>query len=174
MIGERLYRVHEDHQQAEGQHNRQWMDKLIRHTSSEAGSGGSGYGQHPHNGVLVYTGVTGGHGCLQISDERDAATKEMRTVLITTDTSVQKRLQTLLARVVGDTLASSPDMKEYFIGKDKDRSKYAWLSKMTIYSKGSKSIGALLASSFCERVNLFANQVVTFGNTLLGDGEMET
>ena len=98
----------------------------------------------------------------------------MRTVLITTDTSVQKRLQTLLARVVGDTLASSPDMKEYFIGKDKDRSKYAWLSKMTIYSKGSKSIGALLASSFCERVNLFANQVVTFGNTLLGDGEMET
>ena len=47
MIGERLSRVHEDHQQAEGQHNRQWMDKLIRHTSSEAGSGGSGYGQHP-------------------------------------------------------------------------------------------------------------------------------
>ena len=67
-------------------------------------------------------------------------------------------------------------MKEHFIGKDKDRSKYAWLSKMTTYSKGSESIGAWLASSFCERINLFANQVVTFGNTvtLLGDGEMET
>jgi len=33
----------------------------------------------------------------------------------------------------------------------------------------------LLASSFCERINSYANQVLTraLGNTLVGDGEME-
>ena len=35
------------------------------------------------------------------------------------------------------------------------------------------SIGALLASSFSERINSCTNQVVTLGNTLLGDCEME-
>jgi len=30
-----------------------------------------------------------------------------------------------------------------------------------------------LASSFCERINSCANQVVTSGNILLGDGKME-
>jgi len=35
------------------------------------------------------------------------------------------------------------------------------------------SIGSLLASSFCERINSCGNQVLTLGNTLLGDGEME-
>ena len=62
-------------------------------------------------------------------------------------------------------------MKEDFIEKDKDRSKYGWLPKMATCSKGS--IGSLLASSFCERINSCANQVLTFGNTLLCDGEME-
>jgi len=62
-------------------------------------------------------------------------------------------------------------MKEDFIEKDKDRSKYGWLPKMATCSKGS--IGSLLTSSFCERINSCANQVLTLGNTLLGDGEME-
>ena len=35
------------------------------------------------------------------------------------------------------------------------------------------SIGSLLASSFCERINSCANQILTLGNTLLGDGEMQ-
>jgi len=46
-----------------------------------------------------------------------------------------------------------------------------WLPKMPTCSKGS--IGSLLASSSCERINSCANQVLTLGNTLLGDGEME-
>jgi len=62
-------------------------------------------------------------------------------------------------------------MKEDFIEKDKDRSKYGWLPKMATCSKGS--FGSVLASSFCERINSCANQVLTLGNTLLGDGEME-
>jgi len=35
------------------------------------------------------------------------------------------------------------------------------------------SIGSLLASSFCERINSCANQVLTLGNTRLSDDEME-
>ena len=62
-------------------------------------------------------------------------------------------------------------MKEDFIEKDKDHSKYEWSPKMATCSKGS--IGSLLASSFCERINSCANQVLTLGNTLLGDGEMQ-
>jgi len=62
-------------------------------------------------------------------------------------------------------------MKEDFIEKDKNHSKYGWLPKMVTCSKGS--IGSLLASSFCERIDSCANQDLTLGNTLLGDGEME-
>jgi len=62
-------------------------------------------------------------------------------------------------------------MKDDFIEKDKDRSKYGWLPKMATCSKGS--IRSLLASSSCERINSCANQVLTLGNTLLGDSEME-
>ena len=40
-----------DQQQAEGQHNHQWMDTLIGHTSFAAGSGGNG--KHPSLGALV-------------------------------------------------------------------------------------------------------------------------
>jgi len=42
---------------------------------------------------------------------------------------------------------------------------------MVTCSKGS--IGALLASSFCERTNSCANQVVTLKNVVLGDCAME-
>jgi len=62
-------------------------------------------------------------------------------------------------------------MKEDFSEKDKDHSKCGWLPKMTTCSKGS--IGSLLESSFCERINSCADQILTLGNTLLGDGEME-
>jgi len=62
-------------------------------------------------------------------------------------------------------------MKEDFIEKDQDRRKYGWLPKMATCSKGS--IGSLLAASFCERTNSCANQVLTLGNSLLGDSEME-
>jgi len=62
-------------------------------------------------------------------------------------------------------------MKEDFIEKDKDHSKYGWLPRMATCSKGS--IGSLLASSFCDRINFCANQVLTLGKTLLGDGELE-
>jgi len=61
-------------------------------------------------------------------------------------------------------------MKEDFIEKDKDRSECGWLPKMATCSKGS--IKPLLASSFCECIDSCANQVLTLGNTLLGDGEM--
>ena len=62
-------------------------------------------------------------------------------------------------------------IKEDFIQKDKDRKKYGWLPKMATCSKGS--IWSLLTSSFCERINSCANQVLALGNTLMGDGEME-
>jgi len=63
-------------------------------------------------------------------------------------------------------------MIEDFIEKDKDRSKYECLPKMATCSKGS--IGSLLASSFCERINSCTNQILTLGNILLSNGEMET
>jgi len=62
-------------------------------------------------------------------------------------------------------------MKEDFIEKDKDHSKYGRLPKMAICSK--RSIGSLLASSFCECINSCANRILTLENTLLGDGEIE-
>ena len=62
-------------------------------------------------------------------------------------------------------------MKEDFIQKDKDHTKYVWLPKMATCSRGS--IRSFLASSFCERINSCANQVLTLGNSLLSDVEME-
>jgi len=64
------------------------MEMLIVHTSSAGASGGNG--QHPYHGEHVYTGMPGGQGCVKVSDERDTATKEMRTAFTTTDTPVQK------------------------------------------------------------------------------------
>ena len=58
-----------------------------------------------------------------------------------------------------------------FIERNKDLSKYGWLTNMATCPKGS--IGSLLASSLCERINSCANQVLTLRNTLFGHGEME-
>jgi len=52
-----------------------------------------------------------------------------------------------------------------------DRSKYGWIPKMATSSKGS--IGSLLVSGFCEHINSCANQILTLGNILHGDGEIE-
>ena len=41
---------------------------------------------------------------------------------------------------------------------------------MAIISRGS--IGTFLASSFCERINSAGNLVMTDGNTMLGDEEL--
>jgi len=62
-------------------------------------------------------------------------------------------------------------LREEIIEQDVDRALYGWLPKMATSSKGS--IGCVLASSFCERINSCANAVVTEGNTLLSDEEME-
>ena len=57
-------------------------------------------------------------------------------------------------------------MKVHFFSKDKDGDKYGFLPKMAIASRGS--IGALIAASFCERINSCSNLVVTEGNSVLG------
>ena len=62
-------------------------------------------------------------------------------------------------------------MKADFIEKDKDRCMYRWLPKMATSSKGS--IGSLWASGFCERIDSCANQILTLGNILLGDGKVQ-
>ena len=62
-------------------------------------------------------------------------------------------------------------MREEIVDKDPDRALYGWLPKMASSSRGS--IGYLLASSFCERINSCANAVLTEGNTMLSDDEME-
>ena len=93
----------------------------------------------------------------------------MHTVLRTTDTPIQKDSKLTWRELWEIDVVRA--MKEDFIEKDKDRSKYRWLPKMATCSKGS--IGALLATSFCECMNSCANQMVTLKNTLLGDGEME-
>jgi len=98
-----------------------------------------------------------------------SSTTEMRTVMRTTDIPVTKGSKFTWCKMWEIDVVSI--MKEDFIEKDKDRSKYGWLPKMTTCSKGS--IGSLLASSFCERINSCANQVLTLRKTLLGDGEME-
>ena len=56
------------------------------------------------------------------------------------------------------------------IGPDADRKLYGYLPKMATTSRGS--IGALMASSFPERVNSPGNQILTKGNTLLSEDEI--
>ena len=51
------------------------------------------------------------------------------------------------------------------------RKKHGFLPKMATSSK--VSVGTWLASSFCGRFNLVANQVVAKGNTLLALDEIE-
>ena len=96
-------------------------------------------------------------------------TTEMRTVMRTTNIPVTKGSKLTQREMWKIDFVSI--MKEDFIKKDKDRSKYGCLPKMATCSKGS--IGSLLASSFCERINSYANQVLTLGKTLYSDGEME-
>ena len=52
-----------------------------------------------------------------------------------------------------------------------DGSKFGHLPKMAMASKGM--MGALMAASFCERVNSCANLVVTEGNSLLSTDEID-
>jgi hypothetical protein len=93
----------------------------------------------------------------------------MRTVMRTTDTSVAKGSKLIWREMWEIDVVYI--MKEDFIEKDKDRSKYEWLPKMDTCSKGF--LGYLLTSSFCERINSCAHQIITLGNILLGDGGME-
>jgi len=60
-----------------------------------------------------------------------------------------------------------PVLKIYFIEKDLDRALFGHIPIMATTCKGS--IGGLLLASFCERINSCANQIVTAGNTSLGD-----
>ena len=57
------------------------------------------------------------------------------------------------------------------IKSDPTRNKYGFLPKMATASKDQ--IGTWLASSFCERFNLVANQVVTKENYLLYPDEID-
>ena len=98
-----------------------------------------------------------------------SSTTEMRTVMRTTDIPVTKGSKLTWRKMWEIDVVSI--MKEDFIENDKHRSKYGWLPKMATCSK--ESIGSLLASSSCERINSSANQVLTLGNNLLGDGWME-
>jgi len=111
--------------------------------------------------TCVHTVIQGGQGYLEV-------TTEMRTVMRTTDMPVTRGSKLTWREMWEIDVVSI--MKNDFIEKDKDRSKYGWLPEMATCSKGS--IGSLLASNFCERINSCANQVLTLRNTLLGDGEM--
>jgi len=62
---------------------------------------------------------------------------------------------------------TGPVLKTYFIEKDPNHALFGYLPKMITTCKGS--IGAVLSASFCERINSCANQIVTTGNTSLGD-----
>jgi len=86
-----------------------------------------------------------------------SSTTEMRTVMRTTDIPATKGSKLTWHEMWEINLVSI--MKENFSEKDKDRSKYGWLPKMASCSKGS--IGSLLASSFCARINSCANQVLS-------------
>ena len=61
-------------------------------------------------------------------------------------------------------------MKHLCLGPDPNRELYGFLPKMATTSQGS--IGALPASSYAERVNSVANQILTVGNSVLGPDEI--
>ena len=54
---------------------------------------------------------------------------------------------------------------------DTARVQFGWIPTMASSSVGQ--IGALSAESYCERILSCANNVITKGNTLLGDEELE-
>jgi len=117
-----------DQHQTGGQHNLQWIDTLIGHTSCAAESGGNG--QHPSLGAPISAWPAWEH--------------------------VSPPAQHNRAGSSGTRIVTSTGSYSRWPPVPRD-----------------PSIGALLASSFCERVHSCANQVVILGNTLLGDGEME-
>ncbi|KAJ1447811.1 hypothetical protein M885DRAFT_541379 [Pelagophyceae sp. CCMP2097] len=57
------------------------------------------------------------------------------------------------------------------IAEDPDRKKYGHLPYMATHSRGG--VGSLLASSFCERINFAANLVLTKGNSVLANEEID-
>ncbi len=61
-------------------------------------------------------------------------------------------------------------MKHLYVNVARSKLLFGFLPKMAIHSRGS--IGALGASSFCERINSAANLTVTTGNTLLDPKEI--
>jgi len=61
-------------------------------------------------------------------------------------------------------------MKHLYVKVAGSKSQFGFLPKMAIFSRGS--IGALGASSFCERINSAANLTVTTGNSLLSTKEI--
>ena len=56
------------------------------------------------------------------------------------------------------------------LDEDPDASKYGFLPYMATHSRGS--VGSLLASSYPERINSAANLILTKGNTLLAEEEI--
>ena len=55
--------------------------------------------------------------------------------------------------------------------EDKDREKYGLIPRMAIGSKGC--LGFLPSSSFCERINSIAKDVMTDGHTLMSPTSLE-
>ena len=77
------------------------------------------------------------------------------------------------------SLDLTEDLMKLDIGKvyrqieamDTARVQFGWIPTMASSSVGQ--IGALSAESYCERILSCANNVITKGNTLLGDEELE-
>ena len=62
-------------------------------------------------------------------------------------------------------------LREYFFKDDQDGTKYGYLPKMAMASKGMMC--AAMAASFCERVNSCAGEVVDERNSLLSVDEID-
>ena len=62
-------------------------------------------------------------------------------------------------------------LREYFFKEDQDGTKYGYLPKMAMASKGMMC--AAMAASFCERVNSCAGEVVDERNSLLSVDEID-
>jgi hypothetical protein len=68
--------------------------------------------------------------------------------------------------------ASEPPQAELAAGQyeDETASQYGFLPYMATHSRGS--VGSLLASSYAERINSAANLILTKGNTVLAEEEI--
>jgi len=94
-------------------------------------------------------------------------TDEMRTASVTrtTDMLVAKDSKLTWHKMCKIDIVSI--VKENFIEKDKDRSKYWWLPKMVT---GSQGLGQISVSA---SILASIKSILHLGNTFLGDGEME-